>query len=269
MVLAVALSTVYPEAAAAGPAPAPRPQEGGGVRRGYHAQTGKLTFIGANPDEPISVPEAMVSGLSLEDRALVMASAYASDFGLSDPAQELRLTRSRQPGDGRSISRYQQVYQGVPVMGGELVVYMNADGYLLSMNGEISPDLSLPVKPRLSADQARDIALPAMAKVYLLSPDDLTATPPELWIFDERLLKESRRPAELVWRMEVSTLDGAAPVNELVLVNAEKGGISLHFNQMDTSWSMNQDADTPTRNRPPSRAGWGASIPTMPITRTP
>ena len=42
---------------------------------------------------------------------------------------------------------------------------------------------------------------------------------------------------ELVWRMEVTAKDNAMPVRELILVNAERGGISLHFNQIDTAWT--------------------------------
>ena len=42
---------------------------------------------------------------------------------------------------------------------------------------------------------------------------------------------------ELVWRMEVTTRDNAMPVRELVLVDAQRGSISLHFNQIDTAWA--------------------------------
>jgi hypothetical protein len=64
----------------------------------------------------------------------------------------------------------------------------------------------------------------------------LSASAPELWIFDQSLLQPGTRPAGLVWRMEVTAANGA-PVRELVLVNAQTGGISLHFNQIDTAWT--------------------------------
>ncbi len=75
-----------------------------------------------------------------------------------------------------------------------------------------------------------------MAKWYGMTPEDFTSTEPELWIYDESLLQPSTRPAELTWRIEVTPKDGGMPVRELVLVNAQRGGISLHFNQVDTAW---------------------------------
>ncbi|WP_196302159.1 hypothetical protein, partial [Streptococcus pneumoniae] len=75
-------------------------------------------------------------------------------------------------------------------------------------------------------------------KWYELSPSDFVATQPELWIFDESLLQPSNRPIELVWRLEVSGLDMSMPVRELVLVNAQTGSISFHFNQVDTAWHV-------------------------------
>ena len=37
--------------------------------------------------------------------------------------------------------------------------------------------------------------------------------------------------------MEVTAKDGSMPLRELVLVNAQRGSISLHFNQVDMGWS--------------------------------
>ncbi|MEK7325119.1 MAG: hypothetical protein AAB217_07665, partial [Chloroflexota bacterium] len=71
----------------------------------------------------------------------------------------------------------------------------------------------------------------------------MTATKPELWIYDERLLKPSTRPIELVWRMDVTATD-LQPIDELVLVNAHSGGISLHFNQIDAAWGEGQRPTT-------------------------
>ena len=39
--------------------------------------------------------------------------------------------------DGSRV-RYQQNYQGIPVMGGELIVNTDENGDLYSMNGEVS-----------------------------------------------------------------------------------------------------------------------------------
>jgi Zn-dependent metalloprotease len=106
------------------------------------------------------------------------------------------------------------------------------------MSGEVSPNLSLPTQPTIDSAQAADTALQALAKWYEKSSADFVASEPELWIFDESLLRPSTRPVELAWRMEVTSANEIMPVRELVLVNAQRGSISLHFNQIDTAWHL-------------------------------
>jgi hypothetical protein len=73
-----------------------------------------------------------------------------------------------------------------------------------------------------------------VAKWYGLDEAEIDTTEPELWIYDERLLVRSERPQELVWRIDVSPPYLSA-INELVLVNAQTGAVSLHFNQIDSA----------------------------------
>ncbi|HXD08794.1 MAG TPA: M4 family metallopeptidase, partial [Anaerolineales bacterium] len=180
-----------------------------------------------------------VLGLSLhpQDPARALADRFAPDFGIKDPTRELSAIKTNHAQDGRVIVRYQQNHQGVPVLGGELIVNTNENGDLYSMNGEVSPNLSLRTQPGIDSDHATQTALQAIAKYYQKTPADFVVTNPELWIFDESLLQPSTRPAELVWRMEVTSKESGMPVRELALVNARTGGLSLHFNQIDNEWA--------------------------------
>jgi predicted outer membrane repeat protein len=209
--------------------------QGDGIRRSVHPQTGMLTFLGADPANPVHVSAAMGYGLAPEARGNSILDVYGLEFGITNPPRELSVMKTNNA-EGRSMVRYQQVYNKIPVMGGELIVNMKEDGSLLSINGEVSPDLKIDVLPRVDAQKAKQAALTAIAKVYKLKATDLTVTAPELWIYDARLLNgNDLTPAHLVWRMEVSS--ATAPIRELVLVNAKSGGISLHFNQIDTAWT--------------------------------
>lgn len=225
------LSAAVQPASAADSAPA---AQGPGERRGYHPQTGMLTFLGASPDQPIAVAGAAGPDLTLDVRGEAILQAYAGEFGVRNPSEELTLARQSVSANGQQTVRYQQVYQGVPVMGGELIVNMNENGELLSMNGEVSPGLAISTAPRVSADAARAAALALVAKYYNLKESDLSVSEPALWIYDPRLLVRSNSPAELVWRMDVTA--AGAPVRQLVLIGAEKGKVSLTFNQIDTAW---------------------------------
>ncbi len=221
--------------------PSPARAQGGddGIKRQVNAQSGRVSFIGPESGGALPASEALGAFSQPQDPALALAKRFAPEFGLQNPERDLTELKTHRADDGRVTARYQQTYQGIPVMGGELIVNTNEDGDLYSMNGEVSPDLSLPTQPTIDSVQAAETALQAMAKWYQKTPADFVATKPELWIFDESLLKQSARPAELVWRMEVTPKDNAMPVRELVLVNAERGNISLHFNQIDTAWGAN------------------------------
>lgn len=169
---------------------------------------------------------------------MALAKRFGSEFGLKNSERELSQIKSKRAEDGQITTRYQQNHEGIPVMGGELIINTNENGDLYSMNGEVSANLSLSTQATIDAEQAKEIALKSMAKWYQQTPQDFLVSEPALWVYDESLLRPSTRPAELVWRMEVTPRDVSMPVRELVLVNAQRGGISLHFNQVDTAWHM-------------------------------
>jgi len=226
--LTLMFSAVQPSAVSA--------QSSDGVKRQINPQSGRVSFIGPESGRALPAFRALGMFARPQDPARALAERFAPEFGLKNPSRELSEMKAVRSEDGRVTARYQQMYNGVPVMGGELIVNTNERGDLYSMNGEVSPKLSLGTTPRVDSAQAAETALQAMAKWYQRTPGDFSVSEPELWIYDESLLRPSSRPVELVWRMEVTAKDNALPVRELVLVNAERGGISLHFNQIDTAW---------------------------------
>ncbi|MGB8983705.1 MAG: choice-of-anchor Q domain-containing protein, partial [Anaerolineales bacterium] len=217
-----------------------------GIERRHNAQTGKVSFIGPQSGRSVSAAKAL--GITAfgrpSDPGLALAKRFAPEFGLKNPGRDLTKLKTNRSNNGRLSVRFQQNYQGIPVMGGELIVNTNAKGDLYSMNGEVSPDIAISTRPTVSANQARQTALRAIAKWHQMEPEDFRVSTPELWIYDESLLRSSTRPVELVWRMEVTAKDLRMPLRELVLVNAWRGNISLHFNQVDTSWKVGGQTGT-------------------------
>lgn len=201
-----------------------------GARTSLHPQTGKLSFLGSSAGKPLALPGASADA-EPAGAAMSALQAYGPMFGLRDPAAELQLKRQEKHPDGRATLRYRQTYQGLPVIGGELVVNLNKDNALLSLNGEAAQTLKLATDPAVTAGAARDTALAAVAKWHGLVQRDLQAGEPELSILDPKLLRPGDDKASLVWRLEVRSR-GSEPVRELVLVDAQRGNISLHFNQV-------------------------------------
>ncbi|MHB8060399.1 MAG: M4 family metallopeptidase, partial [Gaiellaceae bacterium] len=161
-------------------------------------------------------------------------SAYGRSFGIADESNDLKTTAVLPASNGRSVVRFQQLDQGVPVIGGELVVNLDKNKNLLSANGEALPNPTLSLTPRLDRARARSSALAVVARSYKLSASKLTATAPTLWIYDSKIMGGPGlgRPA-LVWRMDVKGQKGPQPIDELVLVDAQLGAIALHFNQVE------------------------------------
>ena len=200
-----------------------------------HDETGYASFIGSGEGEDLSLPRGMIQAdIQPEMVPALFLDAYGHYFGLDDPLKNTRLM-SMDQNEVHYSARYQQLYQGVPVIAGELIVNTTQDMKLQSISGEVSPNLNLIVNPMIMAEIAEKTALGVVAKSQDVPEEDLEATEPELWIYDEQLLRASERPAELVWRMDVKSTSGM-PIRELVLINARTGGVSLHFNQVDTLW---------------------------------
>jgi len=236
MILAMLLSLTQTQPAAA--------QAGDGVRREINSESGKVNFIGPAAGKRTVSARALgiVHGAQAPTpakAAMALAKRFAPEFGIDNPERDLIQMKTRTQEDGRVTVRYQQKYQGIPVIGGELIVNSNEIGDLYSMNGEVGQKLSLDTQPTLAMETAIDIAKQGMAKWYGGEPTDYQYTEAALWIFDEQLLRPSSRPAELVWRLEIATAQQAKPIRELVLVNAKTGNVSLHFNQIDTAWGEN------------------------------
>jgi len=224
--LSLVFSLIRPESAFA--------QARDGIKRQLDPETGKVNFISSANGRPLAASQVLgFTPSRAADPAMAIAQYFGSEFGLQNPARELKAIRSSHAASGRVTVHYQQQYQGISVLAGELIINTNDQGDFYSMNGEVALDLSLPTQPTIDPEQASQIALQAAAKWYRKTTADFITSTPTLWIFDEGLLKPSQRPAELVWRMEVKPVDPFVPVRELVLVNAQRGSVSLHFNQID------------------------------------
>ena len=227
--------------AAAPPAPVPQAAlqttclGNGSATVDVHKETGHVNFVGSAADAPIRLPIALPAGATPEAAARAYLSACGSLFGLRDQARELAVMTSETDERGRSFVRFQQVYQGVPVLGGEIIVQTNARQHIVSVNGEVAPDIKMDTTPMIDADAARQRALAKVAKDYKLSLDALIASEPELWIYNPAILGgPGLHLNHLVWRMEVTPVE-LLPIRELVLVDARTGIVALHFNQIDTA----------------------------------
>jgi bacillolysin len=210
-----------------------------------HAETGRVRFIGTTKERAIGRPAGLAANAPPEAAARAHLAELGELFGIKDQAQQLRTERSEAAGKGRSVVHFQQVHNGVPVLGGELNVQVDDANRLLVATGEVLPGVSLDVQPGVSAQEARRTALGAIAKQYGEEANGLRATQPELWIYDPRILGgPGLHVPKLVWRMDVTPAGRLAEFRELVLVDAQLGNVALNFDQVDNA----RDRKTHTAN---------------------
>ncbi|MDD2919822.1 M4 family metallopeptidase [Rhodoferax sp.] len=203
-----------------------------GARVVANSQTGVVRFVGF--DAPLAVRQ-QIDAARLQMPAQMAATQHLSDyaelFGLRDVSSETTVIKHRDAKDGRSVTRYQQNFQGIPVIGGELIVNQTAQRQLSSINGRVSPQLQIATTPVITSQQAMAIAREAMVKWYSIAADEFLVPVPTLSIYDSRLISPLAAPVALVWRLDVTT-KGDLPIREFVAVNAVNGAITLHFNQV-------------------------------------
>ncbi len=207
----------------------------GQIRMSYHAGTGKVRFLSAEAGQSIPNVPGITADSTSSDAAEKFLSVYGPLFGINDPAQELKVKRQMKAVRGRSFVRYQQVHNGVPVFGGELVVQLDAAKNVVSAHGKVSPDISADVTPTVDLVSATEKAIDLVSRQYNIDASELTNTSPELWIYNPVLLGHDLNRNFLVWRIEVSS--EGSDIKELVLVDAAVGSIALHFNQVPNAKS--------------------------------
>lgn len=170
-----------------------------------------------------SVPE----GATVRGAAARHVGRLAPAFGV--PASELTVSRVSPGPAGGSVVRLHQHVGGLPVLGGEMVMSLDTDGGLLSVEGNVETDQAVSTGSILPTKAVR-VAVASVAKRHDRVASDLTAEPDGDWLYDPALVGvagglEPRR----VWRVEVT--DGAA-LGEMVLVDAASGRVLLHLDEV-------------------------------------
>jgi bacillolysin len=211
--------------------------------------TGKIIFLGTKAGNPIHQLSALPSSVSPEQAARGYLSDCGTWFGLTDQNAELNLKSQNKAEGGRSVVRFQQSYQNIPVFSSEFVVQLDPSNNIIMASGNILPNIKVNTTATIDGAAAQQAAYRLVAEEYGLDGGTLTASEPQLWIYNPISIQASGGTSELVWRMEVSSLV-AAPVRELVLINAQKGSVTLHFNQLDTALNRRTYTSNNTTTEP-------------------
>jgi bacillolysin len=155
---------------------------------------------------------------------------YGALFGVDLPQARLETAEVVGAGAGSHVVTFAQRVDGLPVLGGELAVSVDADGDLQSVNGETTEPGAVAPAPSQPAAAAVRTAVTVTARTHQVDEKTLTPGPATQWYYDPELIgSPDPRGPRPVWRVEVSN---GLDIRELVLVDTATGGVAAHVNQV-------------------------------------
>ena len=171
-----------------------------------------LTAFSAAAARRVDVESLPVAQAAPAARSAV--PGFAARLGLQ--ADELRALRQQQLPNGRSVTRYQQLYQGIPVWGEGVVERTDRHG-VSSLKGAFLQGLSQDLPLARAVFSAADALLQAKMRVNAYATHNDKA---ELYI---ELAADAR--ARLVYRVSFVSLTGAAPSRPHFVIDASNGTV--------------------------------------------
>jgi Zn-dependent metalloprotease len=163
------------------------------------------------------------AGITAADTAVDAATALVEQRPMrvdGADVDELVVAGKARGVGGTTIVRFDQELHGVPVLGGEVVVTVDARRRVLAADGEVLDGASIPFGPTISAAKAQQLARAALGKS---TSESLDVTEPALIIYDARIVG-GPGPLEpvLTWDLEVTN---GADLRRRVFVDATTGYI--------------------------------------------
>ena len=223
----------------------------GRARLGYHPATGRVRAISGTRARPleraagVAATKQRLSSAGARTAARGFMRDYGRLFGLARPGSELVVKSTRRrtvtaagvdttaagPGSRSTRSvRFSQRRDGVPVMGGEIIVRLSDAGDVLSARGEVLPSgARAPATATIALGEARSTAAKWLAREARRPASAVMTRSEALALYDPRIMggPSLRGGTRLVWRIS-ARLPGTGEhrVDErLVLVDARGGQV--------------------------------------------
>jgi bacillolysin len=152
---------------------------------------------------------------------------YGEAFGIDGDLSRAVVKKTLDSGTGGSVVRSEQVVDGVPVFGGQVVMSLDEDQGVVSVDAATTEATEVP-DAVVSVTKARESAVAVTAKTHRVATGKLSATSKGRRLYDPAIVHTSDpmgvRP---VWEFEVTN---GTDIRETVLVGSGRGEVALHFN---------------------------------------
>lgn len=161
---------------------------------------------------------------SPEETARAFMASYGSLFAIRNVATQLQTTSVKTDDLGMTHVRFAQVQGGIPVLGGDLIVHLNADGSVATVNGVTVGGVdSLSTQVSLSAADADKAALSQLAVV-----GDAMVAEKSVVILNPTIFTEQASGTYLTYRVRVDS-PSRPDLAKWVFVDAQSGEVRFSY----------------------------------------
>ncbi len=182
---------------------------------------------------PVHVEGTLSSPVRRGDEVSAALKFFEENRGaykIVKPSEELTVRKTEMDNLGMSHVRFDQLYKGLKVIGGELVVHFRASGEMRTVNGNFEAYINLEVTPSITDQAASGIAHKDLLEFF----GEATAGQPELVIFPWqgthylcwRLILLSETPMGR-WEYFVDATDGKVVFKSNRIMNSDAIGTGI------------------------------------------
>ena len=116
----------------------------------WHPKTGTPEYLYGSVTQPFTAPP--------EVAARTFLASHAPMFKMPANLSTLEVAKIQQH-RGKTHVRFRQTINKIPIEGAEYLVNMLSDGRIYMVNGTYYPDVQVPLNPKITQQQAEDMAL--------------------------------------------------------------------------------------------------------------
>ncbi len=152
-------------------------------------------------------------------------ATFGATVGVPSPTKNLVPYRSESDRLGMNHVRYEHRFQGVPVLGSDIVVHLGKTGQVESASANVLPGLKPNMTVLITAKAAKDLALALWKKEHgkKFTPKVVSS---KKFVYAPALLKNDTSTASyLVW--EVKVRSDIPPTSDIYYLDARSGALRL------------------------------------------
>ena len=221
LVIALMAGTVLaaPFAGQDGPLGRLQEQADGSVRVHVYEPTGVARWI----DSDRGALTREFAGQAPEAAARAFMGAYGNLMGVTDQGAQLKLQSVKSDALGMQHVRFSQIQNGLPVFGADLIVHINADGSVASVNGYVVPNaVAVDTVARLSDRQAAEVALKSTGLA------DGAVTESSLVVLNPGIITDQASGTYLTYRIHVDSAT-QPQLAQWVFVDAQTADVRMAY----------------------------------------